>query len=97
MCMFGLVSRDSEGVAPAKKPTRILTSSTAIRDMVSRVCDHQHRHVQFVSGRASAAQEYTVDFCDAIIDGLQMELLRRGEESLSLQPASAHSNILGVV
>ena len=55
LCMFGLVSRDSFVEAPAKKPTRILTTSTAIRDMVSRTCDKQHRHVQLVSGRAAAS------------------------------------------
>ena len=97
MCMFGLVSTDSSSTAPAKKPTRILTSSTAIRDQVCRVCDHQHRHVQLVNGRASAAQEYTVEFCDAIIDGLQVELPRRGQEALSVRPASAFSDVPGVI
>ena len=60
MCMHGLKAEDKEGIAPAMKPTRILTSSVAIRDSVARVCDRSHRHVQLVSGRAAAAQEYTV-------------------------------------
>ena len=97
MCMFGLVSRDAAGEAPAKKPTRVLTSSEAIRDKLARFCSHQHRHVQLISGRAAAAQEYTVEFVDAILDGLQMELLRRGEEALAILPAPAWSNFVGVV
>ena len=49
MCMYGLTSTDAAGIAPAKKPTRILTSSTAIRDQLLRKCDGQHRHVQLIS------------------------------------------------
>ena len=56
MCAFGLTSRDHFGEAPVLKPTRILTSSWAIRDAVAKKCSRDHRHVQLVSGRAAAAQ-----------------------------------------
>ena len=97
MCMFGLTSKDALGVAPAMKPTRIVTSSAAIRDSVRRLCDHKHRHVQLLNGRAAAAQEYAVEFCDAILDGLQLEFLSRGQEALSVLPASAHSDVPAVL
>ena len=94
MCMFGLLARDAAGVAPAKKPTRILTTSMAIRDCVSRLCDKQHRHVQLVGGRAAAAQQYTTEFCDAIIDGLELELLRRGEQALAAIPVEQAPDVV---
>ena len=74
MCAFGLESQDEMGVAPAKKPTRILTSSTAICEKLTRVCSQDHRHVQLLSGRAAAAAIYTRQFVDAILDGLEIEL-----------------------
>ena len=43
-CMYGLKSADREGLGLAKKPTRILTSSTAVRDCLSLRCDGSHRH-----------------------------------------------------
>ena len=75
MCQFGVTSTDRDGTGPAIKPTRLLTSSISIRDSLARRCGGGHRHVQLVSGRAGPAQQYTVDFCDAIIDGLAIEAL----------------------
>ena len=57
-CMYGLESRDHEGVGLAKKPTRFLCSSTAVRDCLALRCDGTHRHVQLISGRAAAAAIY---------------------------------------
>ena len=74
-CMYGLVSEDRAGVAPAKKPTRILTSSLAIRDQLSLRCDGSHRHVQLISGRPAAAQTYPPELCEAIVHGVEIELL----------------------
>ena len=87
MCQFGLESSDKEGMGLAKKPTRLLTSSTAIRDMLSRRCPGDHRHVQLVSGRAGPAQQYTIEFCDAILEGLKLELISRCANALALLPA----------
>ena len=49
--------------------------------------------MQLVEGRAAAAQEYTVEIRDAILDGLQIEFLRRVEEALSVLPAPAFSEV----
>ena len=74
MCAFGLTSQDACGEALAKKPTRILTSSSAICEKLSRFCSKDHRHVLLMSGRAAAAAIYTVEFVDAILDGLEIVL-----------------------
>ena len=80
-CRYGLVSEDREGLAPAKKPTRLLTSSTAIRDELCLRCDGGHRHVQLISGRPAAAQTYPPGLCEAIVRGVVTELLCRGERA----------------
>ena len=38
-CMFGLTSKDQDGVGLAKKPTRLLTSSVTVRDRLQIRCD----------------------------------------------------------
>ena len=43
-CMYGLVSVDRLGPAPAKKPTRVLSSHPALAESLSRQCDGTHRH-----------------------------------------------------
>ena len=80
MCMFGLETTGQFGATtPAMKPTRILTSSMAVRDKIRRTCDGSHSHAQLVSGRAAAAQEYTPAICRSIVEGVQMEILCRGQ------------------
>ena len=89
-CMYGLTSKDADGVAPAKKPTRILCSSIAVRDMLSLKCDGSHRHVQLISGRAAAAQEYPPDLCSAIVDGVELEILASGQRACNSQSGNGH-------
>ena len=89
-CMYGLESKDKEGVAPAKKATRILCSSTAVRDQLSRRCDGNHRHVQLISGRPAAAQEYTPELCRAMVDGVEMEILSTGHRACNAQTGGGH-------
>ena len=50
MCMHGMVSTDSQGTAPAKKPTGFLTNSEYIRNAVAVRCNGDHRHVQLMNG-----------------------------------------------
>ena len=75
MCMFRLVSRDGLGESPAMKPTRILKNYESIADMLRVRCDHSHRNVQLMSGRAAAAQGYPEAFCAAIVGGLKHHIL----------------------
>ena len=73
MCMFGMQSTDKEGAAPALKPTRFLTNSTAVQGMLEKKCSRDHRHVQLLNGRSAAAALYPMELVDAIIDGILME------------------------
>ena len=63
-------SRDAEGEAPAKKPTRFLTNRIALKQAPSMKCQGCKRHVQLVEGRASAAQEYPKALCRAATRGI---------------------------
>ena len=74
MCAFGMESQDSEGRGLVKKPTRFLTNSMAIRDKLDQKCSKTHRHVQLLSGRAAAAAIYPQKLCDAVLDGLEIEV-----------------------
>ena len=64
------------------KPTGWLTNSEFIGEEVSRKCpsldnawwEHQHRHVQLLSGRASACQVYPSKLRRAILRGLVKQL-----------------------
>lgn len=69
-CAYGLTSRDAEGEALAKKPTRFLTNSKALKQALSMKCQGCKRHVQLVEGRASAAQEYPKAPCRAVARGI---------------------------
>ena len=97
MCCFGLKSSDEVGEGFAKKPTRVLTNCEPIRDMLMRRCDKTHRHVQLVSGRAGPAQEYTAEFCRAIIEGLKHYLLAMRSRKLTTRTGLIGGGIVGVV
>ena len=63
-CMLGMVAEDELGVEPARKPTRVITSSAQIFRALSEYrCDGTHHHVHLMHGRASAAQVYPEMFC----------------------------------
>ena len=53
MCVFGMEATDSSGTAPVMKPTRFLTNSMAIQEMLQKSCSRDHRHVHLVNGRCS--------------------------------------------
>ena len=62
--------RDSQGEAPAKKPTSFLTNSAGLRDALGKRCPGCCRHVALVAGRASAAQIYPRELCRAVTRGI---------------------------
>ena len=57
-CEFGLVSRDAQGIAPARKSTKLATNLTLAELVLAKRCSHEHRHVQLVNDRAGPAQVY---------------------------------------
>ena len=67
-CMYGLVSEDQEGVAPARKTTRIATNLWGAERLLSTRCNRAHRHVQLVDGKAKKAQEYLGVLCQSFVD-----------------------------
>ena len=67
MCEFGLRSRNG---GLAKKPTRVLTNMEPIAKSVNRKCSGKHFHEHLVSGRAQAASEYTEEFVDSLLIGI---------------------------
>ena len=81
MCAHGLFAKDEFGEGLVYKPSRMLTNSSAIAELVGLRCCGGHRHVHLVSGQAEAATEYPNAFCDRIIDGALIEQKRRQENS----------------
>ena len=72
-CMYGLVARDQLGLAPAYKPTSVLTSHPASENVLQGKCTGGHRHVQLVGKHAcSKAAVYPRGLCDAIVKGTQI-------------------------
>ena len=75
MCMFGLRVRHGLN----KKPTRLMTNCEEIAREMHRECDHSHFHEPLEGGGLTRkAQEYTTEFCEAVMRGLRRAL--RGNE-----------------
>ena len=83
-CMYGLVSKDAQGEAPAKKPTKFLTNSIAIKNELGMRCDKSHRHVQLMEGRALAAQRYPKGLCRTTTRGIIMQAKLDAADMMSL-------------
>ena len=49
-CAYGLMSRDAEGEAPAKKPTKFFTDSIGVKNQLTARCPGCARHVQLMAG-----------------------------------------------
>ncbi len=89
-CAFGLqTSVRGGGQAPAKKPTRFMSSSTAILSSLSRRCPGGHSHAPLLGGnRASKAATYPPGLCEAIARGAS-EQLRRDNRSRGARAVQA--------
>ena len=73
MCQYGMVSHvhsKNGHLGPVLRPTGMLTNSRCLRKELSKRCTGGHRHVHLVGGRASAAQEYPRELCQAICRGI---------------------------
>ncbi len=77
-CAFGLqTSVQGGGQAPAKKPTRFMSSSAAVLDSLSRRCPGGHSHAPLLGGnRARDAATYPPGLCEAIARGASEQLRR---------------------
>ena len=89
-CAFGLqTSTLGGGQAPAKKPTRFMSSSAAVLDSLSRRCPGGHSHAPLLGGnRASNAATYPPGLCTAIAQGAS-EQLRRDNRSCGVRAVQA--------
>ena len=79
-CMYGLIAVDRIGPAPALKPTRVLTSSPALAETLTRRCDGSHRHAQPIGKSAcSRAAQYPHGLCKAILKATDIIKKARSE------------------
>jgi hypothetical protein len=83
MCQFGMTtSTASGGQAPAKKPTRFMSSSPAMLEVLSKKCRGDHVHAPLLGGtRARDAAVYPPGLCRAITQGAA-EQLRRDDRAV---------------
>ena len=73
MCRVGMESHwHGKGGerGPVLKPTGMMTSPWCLQLELDLRCKGGHAHVHLVGGRASAAQEYPRDLCEAICRGI---------------------------
>ena len=71
-CEYGLLTPDAQGnPAPAKKPTRWMSSSPEMIKRLSRRCSKTHVHQHLVGGRAKAAEEYPLDLICEFLRGMR--------------------------
>ena len=93
MCRFGL--RDNDGLL-LKKPTSWLSDLTEVLSSVSLQCQcgpPQH-HGRCLGGQVTrAAQVYTSDLCEALVDGLQNALSVHGDERFCSNHVAAYEDV----
>lgn len=69
-CMYGLVSSDHQGVAPAYKPTSVLTNHPALAEVLQKRRSGDHRHAQLIGkGACSRAACYPMGSLQRIGEG----------------------------
>lgn len=71
-CEYGLETRGVEKgtMGKVKKPTRFLTNSWGIAQILQNKCSGDHQHVALMSGRAEKAAEYPEALRRAMLDGV---------------------------
>jgi hypothetical protein len=85
-CMYGLMSSDSQGRAPALKPTSVITNHPALAEVLQERCSGNHRHAQLVGkGECSRAACYPRGLCDAVVKGIEVIKRKRDELNLVLR------------
>jgi hypothetical protein len=96
-CAFGLqTSAPGGGHAPAKKPTRFMSSAPAVLEALSRRCPGGHPHAPLVGGtRARDAATYPPGLCEAIARGAE-EQLRRDKRACGIRAMRAWRDARGL-
>ena len=82
-CMYGLKTKTKKGQAEAlaKKPTKFMTNSRALRSELSNKCNGMHTHQNLVDGRAHKAARYPPGLCKAMCRGI-VKLKRERHENV---------------
>ena len=95
-CAFGLwASTPSGSHAPAKKPTRFMTSAPAVLEALSKRCPGGHAHAHMVGGtRARDAAVYPPGLCAAIARGAS-EQRRRDSQAGGVRAVRAWRDARG--
>ena len=79
-CMYGLTALGRQGLAPAYKPTRVLTNHPAITEALSRRCDGNHRHAHLVGKSAcSRAAHHLHVMCKVVLRAVDVIKKSRAE------------------
>ena len=74
MCRFGMSGRDHHGPGLVLKPTKFLTSSSAIAAQLARQCVGGHRHISSLNaGGLAQFAVYPPALCHAIATGLAQQ------------------------
>ena len=77
-CMLGMLSRDNDGIAPAKKRISIMTNSlTVAQELEKYQCDGAHRHVILSGEKCRKAQIYPEQFCKAILTAAAKDIYKQ--------------------
>ena len=81
MCCWGLRATDDKGrEGLVRKATGWLTNNERLATLLSRRCTGDHQHVSLLGGgRASRAQQYTLELRRGILGVLRDELVDAGE------------------
>ena len=80
--MYGLEVRDQQGVAPACKPTSVLTNHSALVEVLQERCSGNHRHAKLI-GKSACTQAacYPRRLCAAVVKGIQV--IKKKHEEIS--------------
>ena len=95
-CRYGLTTPDpNHDPKPAKKPTRWMSISRAMRARLSRRCTREHEHQPLMGGRGKAAELYPKELILEILRGMQDheddQMLAEEEENIFQRVASINS------
>ena len=85
-CLYGLGASDHLGIAPAYKPTSVLSNTPALAEVLQERCGGGHRHVQLVGKHAcSHAAIYPRGLCNAVLKGVDVIRKELEERVLELR------------
>ncbi len=94
MCAFGMIIKDPDGEALARKRTRVMSNSPEVLKRLNKRCanaeakdaDAKHRHADTTCGRVKKCQVYPREFCRAICAGIaaQKKIRDLGLEAMPL-------------